>query len=104
MIFIYLVGFITSKEKSEYPTGTIILWAPAELTTNHEEVDSRMFLHITCATETLGVERITLWSLDSDVAIMCPQYCFITGGKQLFLQNSGHKKRFVPMDAITVDL
>ena len=43
-----------------------------ELTANHEDADSWLFLHIAHAKETLGIDRVILWSLDLDVAWMCP--------------------------------
>ena len=39
-----------------------------KLSDNHEEADSRMFLHITHAKKTLDIDRDVLWTLDSDVA------------------------------------
>ena len=37
-----------------------------------------------------------MWSLDSDVASMCPRYCAVTGIKELFLKMGTYQnKRFV---------
>jgi len=46
----------------------------AELTSDHEEVDSWMFLHIAYTAKTKEIKRVLLWSIDSSVAAMCPIY------------------------------
>ena len=76
-----------------------------ELSANHKEADSSMFLHIAHAKQTLAIDRVVLWSLDADVACMCPRYCSMTGIKELYLKTgTGHKKSFVPMHTITAEL
>ena len=37
---------------------------------DHEEADSHMFVHIRHAMETFSSEKVVLWSIDTDVAIM----------------------------------
>ena len=76
-----------------------------ELSANHEEADSSMFLHIAHVKKTLGIDRVVSWSLDLEVACICPRYCSMTGTKELYLKTGiGQKKRFVPMHSITAEL
>ena len=76
-----------------------------ELASDHEEADSRMFLNIAFAKQELGVKRVILWSLDSDVAAMCPLY-FITLGLEEFYFKTGkeHKKRYIPIHSVVDEL
>lgn len=66
-----------------------------------------MFLHIAYARNILGVHWIILWSVDSDVASMCPRYCLIfgVGVKEFhFKTGVGPKKRFILMHSVVKEI
>ncbi|MES9881199.1 MAG: hypothetical protein ABW185_10000 [Sedimenticola sp.] len=76
-----------------------------ELQSDQEEADSRMFLHVQHAVKTLNVKRVVIWSLDSDVAAMCPRVCSILNVKELYLKTgTRQKKRYIPMHIISSEL
>ena len=54
------------------------------LESDKEEADSRMFLYIAHAVENHNVTSIVLWSIDSDVAAICPRICLLHGIKVFF--------------------
>ena len=71
------------------------------LESDHEEADSRMFLHINFARQTLGVQRILLWSNDTDVAMMYLRYCWLLDIEELYLKVGTSKKRwFIAMHVV----
>ncbi len=76
-----------------------------ELGSDHEEADSRMFIHIAHGRYKLGVNRVVLWCLDTDVAAMCPRYCRLLGLRELYLKTGvRQKKRFIPMHDVANEL
>ncbi len=77
----------------------------AELESDHEEADSRMFLHINHAVEVLDIKRFVLWSIDSDVAAMCPRFCKELAIEELhFKTGVGHRKRYIPMHTVAEEI
>ena len=53
---------------------------------DHEEADSRMFVHIAHTTQANNVKRVSLWSIDTDVAAMCPKYCLSCGIEEFYFK------------------
>ena len=65
---------------------------------DHEEADSRIFFDVTKATEMYVPKRIIIWSVDTDVASMCPRAVHLLHLQQLFFKTGmKEKKRFIPM-------
>ena len=76
-----------------------------ELTSDHEEADSCMFLHIAHGVETLHVKWVILWSIDSDVAALCPRYCIQLGLQELYFKTGkAESKHYIPMHTVEVDI
>ena len=68
------------------------------LQSDHEEADSRMFVHIHHAMETFSPERVVLWSIDTDVAIICPYHVFKCNIAKLFFKTGvSQRQRFIPV-------
>jgi len=68
---------------------------------DHEEADSRMFVHIAHTTQANNVKRVLLWSIDTDVATMCPKYCLSCGIEEFYFKTgTGNKKRFILMHLV----
>ena len=57
-----------------------------ELQSDHEEADSRLFLHIAHAKQVLGVDRVLLWSIDSDVGQCVQDFAYYWISKNLILK------------------
>ena len=65
---------------------------------DHEEADSRIFFHVVGATQTYAPRRIIIWSIDTDVALMCPKAAHLRNLQQLFFKTGvKDKKQFIPM-------
>ena len=65
-----------------------------EFKSDHKEADSRMFLHIAHTKQVLGVDRVLLWSIDSDVGAMCPRFCLLLDIKEFYFKTGvGKAKR-----------
>ena len=48
---------------------------------------------------------MVLWSVDSDVAAMCPMYCKLLGLEELFFKTGVKQKaRYIPMHQVAVNL
>ena len=43
---------------------------------DHEEAESRMFAHVSHAMELYSPGRFIIWSIDTDVAAICPRACY----------------------------
>ena len=74
------------------------------LESDHEEADSRMFVHIDHAVKELDVKSVVLWSIDSDVAAICPRIVYLLGIKLFFKTGVKDKKRIIPMHDVASDL
>ena len=75
------------------------------LRSDHEEADSRMFSHIAYAMETYVPERIIVWSIDTDVAAICPRVILLLNIGELFFKTGvKNKKRFIPMHKICSEI
>ena len=76
-----------------------------ELQSDHEEADPRMFLVVAYLVETVGVNRVILWSIDSDVASLCSLHCCSLGIGEFYLKaDVGHKKRVISMHKVVEDI
>ena len=75
-----------------------------ELESDHEEADSRMFLHIEYAVRNHGVTSAVPWSIDYDVAAMCPRVCLLLGIKIFFKTGVRDYRRYIPMHTAASDL
>ena len=65
---------------------------------DHEEAGSRIFFNVTGATQTYAPGRIIIWSIDTDVATMCPKAVHLLNLQQLFFKTGvKDKKQFIPM-------
>ena len=74
------------------------------LESDHEEADSRMFVHIDHAVKELSVKSVVLWSLDSDVAAICPRMVHLLDIKLFFKTGLKEQKRIIPMHDIASEL
>jgi len=74
------------------------------LQSDHEEADSRMFMNIDYAVRELQVTSVVLWSLDSDVAAICPRVSLQLGIKIFFKTGTRQQKRFIPMHDVALEL
>ena len=64
-----------------------------------------MFVHIYHAMETFNPERVVLWSIDTDVAIMCPYHVFKCNISELFFKTGvSQRQRFIPMHSVARNL
>ena len=72
-----------------------------ELECDHEETDSRMFIHAHYAAENENASRVIITSPDTDVAMLCLFHCSTLNINELwFHTGSGKKRRFIPMHVI----
>ena len=46
------------------------------LRSDHEETDSRMFVHVSHVMELYSPGRVIIWRVDTDVAAICPEQCY----------------------------
>ena len=53
------------------------------LRSDHEEADSRMFAHVSHAMELYSPGRFIIWSIDTDVAAICPRAMLLLDIKKL---------------------
>ena len=67
------------------------------LESDHEEADLRMVVHIDHAVKELDVRSVVPWSIDSDVAAICPRIVYLLGIKLFFKTGVKDKKRIIPM-------
>lgn len=66
------------------------------------KADSCMFLHVPHAKQTLGVNKMLMWSLNSDAASMNSS---ILGVDECYFKDGdGQKKRFIPMHRVATEL
>ena len=75
-----------------------------ELRSDHEEADSRMFAHVSHAMELYSPGRVIIWSIDTDVAAICPRAMLLLDIdiKELYFKTGvKSKKRFIPMHAVS---
>ena len=72
--YLYLSGGFNDTERAVCVTNGRHTEVDAPQS-DHEEADSGMFVHIHHAMETFSPERVMLWSIDTNVAIMCPYQC-----------------------------
>ena len=76
-----------------------------ELECDHEETDSRMFIHAHYAAENENAGRAIITSPDTDVAVLCLFHCSTLNINELwFHTGSGKKRRFIPMHVIAEKL
>ena len=71
----------------------------------HEEADPRMFSHIAYAMKTYVLERVIVWSIDTDVAAMRPRVTLLLNIGKIFCKTGvNNKKRFIPMHKICSEI
>ena len=76
-----------------------------ELRSDHEEADSRIFVHLKYAYNLNTVERYIIWSPDTDVAVLGIHSAEKFGLKEVYLRTGiKHKKRFIPIQRIVNEL
>ena len=63
------------------------------LGSDYEEADSIMFSHIAYAMETYVPESIIVWSIDIDVAAICPRVILLVNISELFFKTCRGKKQ-----------
>ena len=83
--YLYLSGGFSDTERAVCVTNSRHTEVDA-LQSDHEEADSRMFVHIHHAMETFSPERVLLWSIDTVVATMCPYHVFKCNIAELFFK------------------
>ena len=72
-----------------------------ELHSDHEEADSRMFVHVEHAKQADSASRIIIWSIDTDVAVICPRIVKALNIEELyFITGTKQRKRYIPMHLI----
>ena len=59
-----------------------------ELQSDHKEADSRMFVHV----DVYGSNKVILWSIDTDVALICPKVGFEMKINSFFLKTGVGKQ------------
>ena len=60
-----------------------------------------MFSHIAHAKQVLGVDKVLLWSIDSDVGVMCPRFWLLLDIKEVhFKTGVGKAKRYIPVHEV----
>ena len=76
-----------------------------ELECDHEEADSRMFIHAHYAAEDENAIRVIFTSPDTDVAVLCLfHYSMLNINDLWFHTVTGKKRRFIPMHVIAEKL
>ena len=76
-----------------------------ELECDHEEADSRMFIHAHYAAENENAGRVIITSPDTDVAVLCLFHCSMLNISELwFYIGTGKKRRFIPMHVMAEKL
>ena len=99
-----LAGGFKDPRKVVVCTSTVVTEVP-DLASDHEEADSRMFVHINHAFQTLQPNRVVLWSIDSDVEAICVRYEALAGTGNFFLRTgTANKKRFTPIHLVSQNL
>ena len=69
---------------------------------DHEEADSRMFAHVSHAMELYSPGGVTIWSINTDVAAICPRSMLLLDIKELYFKTGvKSKKRFIHMHAVS---
>ena len=72
-----------------------------ELRSDHEEADSRMFVHLKYAYNLNTVKRYIIWSRDTDVAVLGVHFAEKFGLKEVYLRTGiKRKKRLIPIHKI----
>ena len=72
-----------------------------ELYSDHEKADSRMFVHVEHAKQADGASRIIIWSIDTDVAVICPRIVKALNIEELyFLTGTKQRRRYILMHLI----
>ena len=75
------------------------------LRSDHEEADSRMFAHVSHAIELYSPGRVIIWSIDTDVAAICPRAMLLLDIKEIYFKiGVKNKKRFIPMHAVSSEI
>ena len=95
-------GFKESKKVVKVEKNVCIRVEALE--SDHEEVESRMFVHIDHAVKELNVKSVVLWSIDSDIAAICPRIVHLLGIKLFFKTGEREQERFIPMHDVASDL
>ena len=76
-----------------------------ELRSDHEEADSRTFVHLKYAYNLSTVERYIIWSPDTDVAVLGIHFAEKFGVKEVYLRTGIKcKKHFIPIHRIVNQL
>ena len=76
-----------------------------DLPSEHEEAESRIFVHVKHAKVVDNAKRVIIWSIDTDVAIICPRTVKELNIQQLFfMTGTKQRKRFIPMYGILDNL
>ena len=102
--YLYLSGGFNDTERAVWITNGRHTEVDA-LQSDHEEANSRMFVHTDHAMETFSPERVVLWSIDNDVAIMCPHHVFKCNIAELFFKTGvSERQRFIPMHSVARNL
>lgn len=87
-------GFKDPKKAARVEKDVCI--SEESLEPDHEEADSRMFVHIDHAVRNLNVHSVVLWRVDSDVAALCPRNARLLNIK-LFFRTGAKEKRVVEL-------
>ena len=71
-----------------------------EVYSNHEEVDTRLILHIQCSIERFGARHAIVWSPDTDVMILGVYFSHELGIDIWFRTGTKKKVRYIPLHEI----
>ena len=76
-----------------------------DLESDQEEADSRIFLNLAYGKEHLDSDRVIIWSIDTDVAALCPRYCLRLGYSEMYFKTGVKQhKRYIPVHEVISDL
>ena len=60
-----------------------------------------MFLHISHVKQVSEVDRVLLWSIDSDIGAMCPRFCLLLDIKEFYFKTGvGKAERYIPIHEV----
>ena len=65
-----------------------------------------MFAHVSHTMELYSPGRVLIWSIDTDVAVICPRAMLLLDNKDIYFKTGvkKQKKRFIPMHAVSSEI
>ncbi len=101
---LYLSGGFSDPRRVVVCTSNVVREV-LELRSDHEEADSRIFVHVANAVHYLHPARIVIWSMDTDVLAMCPCYKILLNIEKMYVKTGkGRKIRYIPIHDVVNNL